>query len=290
MQALAQEMKQGGLANWLYLVGFTVRNRFWGWTFFLPSFVLNLAEMFTAAAVFYFMGSLVAPGANSRIGQYGMGYGTYIVTGVMFMLVMRTTLTTYHEAWLEGYWATQFDTYLQHPGGVSAFLTGAVIFQYFLAAINTLAYFLVGVWLFGVSVDVPNLPSVFVILALAVASLTGLGLIGASTFSLLNAKNWGTNPVEWLVGFAVTLLSGVYFPPTVLPEWLQRIGWWLPQTHALHAARLALGGNAGLAAPSVRGDVMYLIAFAAVSLPVGLWVFGAGMRKAERDGALTRWS
>ena len=64
------------------------------------------------------------------------------------------------------------------------------------------------------------LPDVLVVLILAVIALTGLGLAGASTFTLLNAKNWDSNPIGWLVGFGVTLLSGVYFPPTVLPEWL----------------------------------------------------------------------
>lgn len=182
-------------------------------------------------------------GAQSQIQSYHMSYRTYIITGVMFTMVMHTTLSTYHGAWLEGYWATQFDTYLQHPGGVSAFLTGAVIFQYCLAGLNTLVYLLVDAWLFGVSVDVPNLPVVLLVLVLAILSLTGLGLIGASTFSLLNAKNWGANPVEWLIGFGVTLLSGVYFPPTALPGWLQRVGEWLPQTHALRVARLTLGGR-----------------------------------------------
>ena len=291
MQQVAfQELKRGGIRSWLALVGFTMRNWFFGWTFFLPDFALNMLSMFTSATIFYLMGQLVASGAEAQVAQYGMDYGAYIVTGVMFNLIMTETMSAYHESCLRGYWATQFDTYLQHPGGVSALLTGDVLSRYLLAGLNTAVYLLVGTWLFGVEVVVANLPDVVVILILAVAALTGLGLAGASTFTLLNAKRWGSNPVDWLVGFGVTLLAGVYFPPTVLPAWLQQIGEWLPQTHALRAARLCLNGQATLSTPSVAGDARFLLQFAAVALPIGVLLFTAGMRKAQRDGSLTRWS
>jgi ABC-2 type transport system permease protein len=208
----------------------------------------------------------------------------------MFNLVLATTLSAYHHAWLEGYWATQFDTYLQHPGGVSAFLTGSVLFNYATAGINTVIYVLVGVGLFGVRVNVPNLPVVLVILALGIFALTGLGLLGAGTFSLLNAKDWGQNPIEWLVGFGVALLAGVYFPPTTLPPALQELAGWLPQTHAIRAARLALTGQVGMLSPELRGDLLFLLVFGAVSLPLGVLAFAAGVRKVQRDGSLTRWS
>jgi ABC-2 type transport system permease protein len=282
------QLKRQGVSQWLFLVGFSVKNAYFGWAFFLPSFVLLLVQMFTAATIFYVMGQLVAPGAAPDVDAYEMSYGTYIVTGVMFNLVLTTTLSAYHDAWLNGYWATQFDTYLQHPGGVSAYLAGSVLFSYLVAAINTVAYVIVGAAVFGVSVNVPNLPVVLAILVAGVFSLTGLGLIGASTFSLIGARNWGQNPVEWLVGFGVALLAGVYFPPSVLPTWLQPLSEWLPQTHAIRAARLALSGQSNVS--GLWDDLLFLLVFGAVSLPIGVLAFAAGLRKVQRDGSLTRWS
>ena len=136
----------------------------------------------------------------------------------------------------------------------------------------------------------PNLPAVAAILILSVVAITGLGLASASAFSLLNAKQYGRNPIQWVVAFSVSLLSGVYFPPTVLPAWLQRLGAWLPQTHALHAARLCLSGHAALTDQQIRVDLLYLVEFAVVFLPVGSALFWAGMRKAEREGGFTQWS
>lgn len=282
------ELKSQGVRQWLFLTTFTLKNAFFGWTFFLPSFVIALAQMFTGAAIYYLMGQLVAPGAEADIQGYDMSYGSYIVTGVMFNLILTTTLSAYHDAWLNGYWATQFDTYLQHPGGVSAYLTGNVLFHYLMSMVNTVIYVFVGMWLFGVGVDVPNLPAVLVILVLAIFSLTGLGLLGASTFSLLGARNWGQNPVDWFVGFGVALLAGVYFPPSVLPGWMEELGDWLPQTHAISAARLALNGQSGLSA--LGDDLLFLALFGLVTLPIGVLAFAAGVRKVQRDGSLTRWS
>lgn len=281
------ELKRQGLTEWLYLMRFTFRNTFVGAAFFLPSFVITLAQLFTGAAIYYLMGQTVSSGAEDEIARFGMSYGTYIITGVMFNLIMIETLSVFHNAWLQGYWMGNFDVYLQHPGGVSAYLTGNVLFNYLWAGISTVIYVLVGVGLFRVSVDVPNLPVVLLILLLAVFSLTGLGLLGASTFSLLGAKNWGQNPIEWLMGFGVALLSGVYFPASELPGWLADFAGWLPQTHAIEAARLALGGH-GLS--GLGEDLAFLAIFGAVTLPLGVLAFAAGLRKVQRDGALTRWS
>lgn len=285
-----QELKRGGLGNWLWLVFFSLRNWFVGWAFFLPSFFLSLIGMLTSAAIFYFMGQMVAKGADPYISQYGISYGSYIITGIMFNLMLGETLDAYHNAFTRGYWMGQFDMYIQHPGGVSSLLTGEVIAKYSVALVNTFVYFATGTWLFGVSVNVSNLFDTAVILILAIFSLTGLGLAGASTFTLMNAKREEPNPVKLITDFGVILLAGVYFPPAVLPAWLQNVGYWLPQTHALNAARLCLSGKATLSSPALAGDIFFLLIFGAVTLPLGALAFRLAIRKAERDGSLTRWS
>lgn len=284
------EMKQGGIVSWFGLVGLVVRNWFASWAFFLPNFILNLVGILASAVIFYLMGQLVGGGVQGHVEQYGFGYGSYIITGVMFSLLMQTTMRGYHEASLDGYWKMEFDMYMQHPGGVSAYLAGSVMSKYIIAIATTLIYFAVGIWIFGVPIAVRNLPALLLVVALAILSLTGLGLAGASTFSLLNVKARGSNPVELLVSFLVTILSGVYFPPTILPPGLQRVAEWLPQTHALRSMRLLLGGKANLLDAIVVADLIFLIKFAVVTLPLGILLVTAGMRKALRDGNLTRWA
>lgn len=281
-------LKRSGVGHWLVMVIFSVRNSFISWMFFLVGFILGLIEMFTSATLFFLMGQFVAAGAEAHLTQYSLTYGAYILTGVMFNLVMDRTLRDYHNACAIGCGSNQL--FMTYPGGFSAFLTGTVVSSYLRVALHTTIYLLVGRWLFNISIVVNNLPAVSIVLILAVVALTGLGLMAASTFSLLNARQWGKEPVSWLVGFGVTLLSGVYFPPTVLPVWLQQAGAWLPQTHALHAARLCLSGQAGLGDAVVVGEIFLLLKFTAVTLPVGLLLFAAGVRKMKQEGKTTRWS
>ena len=277
--------------HWLGLTLTAARNWFFGWTFFLPSFVLELLSLVTGAFTFYLMGTLVARGADPHLAETGLTYGAFIVTGVMFHRFFRVALTGFHQCLLSGYWANQVNTYMLYPGGVSAWLCGDLLARFFAnGVLETAIYFAVGVLVFGVPVAVANLPALVFILLLGTLAIAGLGLAGASTFNLLNAKNWGANPVDWVVGFAVTLLSGVYFPPSVLPGWLRPAAEWLPQTHALRAARLVLTGQAGLADPAVLADLTWLAAFSLVALPIGAYLFAAGMHKALREGTLTRWS
>jgi ABC-2 type transport system permease protein len=285
-----RELRPGSPGRWLALVALTVRNYFVSWSFFLPGFVINLLQMVASAAIFYLMGQLVAPGAAPHVERYGVSYGAYIVVGLLFNRVMQTTLTAFHEALLNSYWSNQLNTYFLYPGGVSAYFLGNLLAQYTIAALNVAVYVVLGVAFFGVTVAVANLPAVVLVLGLTVVSVSGLGLAGASAFTWLNAKRWGSNPVEWLVGFGVTLLAGVYFPPSVLPGWLQRLAEWLPQTHALRAARLLLTGRATLADPAIAADLVYLLAFTLVCLPAGALLYAGGMRKGLRDGTLIRWN
>lgn len=278
------------IVRWISLVSLTIRNWFISWTFFLPSFLITLISMVTSAVIYYLMGQTVSRGAQPYISEYGFSYGSYIVTGVMFVSVMEATLGAYHETLLRGYWTNQFDVYLQHPGGVSALLVGELFARYLVNCVNTLVYLLVAVWLFGISFHIANLFDTIVVLLLAVVSLTGLGLAGASTFSLFNAKREETNPVKLFVTLGATLLSGVYFPPAILPHWLQMVGDWLPQTHILRAARLCLGARATIGDPLIANDISYLLKFTLLTLPLGIWLFALGMRRMQREGGLTRWS
>jgi ABC-2 type transport system permease protein len=82
------------------------------------------------------------------------------------------------------------------------------------------------------------------------------------------------------------VVSGVYYPVSVMPQWMQAIATVSPATYALHGIRAAVLGGAGLGA--VWGDVWPLLLLGAVSIPLGLGVFRAGERYAKRHGKLKR--
>ncbi|MBI3971319.1 MAG: MFS transporter [Chloroflexi bacterium] len=109
-------------------------------------------------------------------------------------------------------------------------------------------------------------------LILGLLAVAGIGLISASMVWLANAWH-GTEPVHWLVAVLAPLVAGAYFPPAILPHWLQVVSWCLPHTYALDALRHSLLGSAGAGgvAGEVERDLLVLALFAAVLLVLGVF-------------------
>jgi ABC-2 type transport system permease protein len=82
------------------------------------------------------------------------------------------------------------------------------------------------------------------------------------------------------------VVSGVYYPVSVLPEWMQWLATISPATYALRGMRAAILEGAGVAA--LWGDIWPLLVIGAVSIPLGLWVFRVGEQYAKRHGKLKR--
>ncbi len=124
---------------------------------------------------------------------------------------------------------------------VARFITGS------LAVVVTLA---AGVLFFGVPVDLARVdwPLFFAALALGILCLAFMGIIiGGWTMTIRNEP--------WFVGDGVAaalyLFSGAIFPITILPAWLQPLGFALPMTYWLELLRRALLGPGAAAFPTL---------------------------------------
>jgi ABC-2 type transport system permease protein len=82
------------------------------------------------------------------------------------------------------------------------------------------------------------------------------------------------------------VVSGVYYPVSVLPEWMQWLAKISPATYALDGIRDAILNGAGISA--MWPDIWPLIIIGVVSVPLGLEVFRRGERYAKRHGKLKR--
>jgi ABC-2 type transport system permease protein len=80
------------------------------------------------------------------------------------------------------------------------------------------------------------------------------------------------------------VVSGVYYPVSVLPTWMQWIAKISPATYALRGIRDMILNGASLQ----WDDVWPLLVIGTVSIPLGLVVFRAGERYAKQHGKLKR--
>jgi ABC-2 type transport system permease protein len=82
------------------------------------------------------------------------------------------------------------------------------------------------------------------------------------------------------------VVSGVYYPVSVLPEWMQWLAKISPATYALEGIRAAILDGASLG--SLWHDIWPLLVIGAVCIPLGLAIFNRGEVYAKRNGKLKR--
>lgn len=93
------------------------------------------------------------------------------------------------------------------------------------------------------------------------------------------------------------LISGVYYPVSVLPHWLQPLAVISPATYALSASRKLLGIDnpastsdhlVGGSLSSVLPELGILLLMGVALIPIGLLIFGQAEKWVKRTGKLKR--
>ncbi len=146
------------------------------------------------------------------------------------------------------------------------------------------------VLLFGVvatffDLDMPQADFVAALVVLGVASVSFVG-IGMMTAVLpLISPEKGTQ-LGFIAQGILLVVSGVYYPVEVLPQWMEWLAVVSPATYALQGTRDAILEGAGVAA--LWPQIWPLLVIGAVSIPLGLEVFRRGELYAKRHGKLKR--
>src|SRR5690348_305637 len=122
-----------------------------------------------------------------------------------------------------------------------------------------------------------------VILVIASVSFIGIGMMTA-VLPLISPEKG--SQLGFMRQGVMLVVSGVYYPVSVLPGWMQAISRISPATYALRGIRHAILDGVGPAA--VWRDIWPLLAIGVVSIPLGLWVFRRGEQYAKKHGKLKR--
>jgi ABC-2 type transport system permease protein len=117
----------------------------------------------------------------------------------------------------------------------------------------------------------------------SIPAVYGLGFAFASI--VITAKEAHT--FVFLVRGLVMIFCGITFPVTLLPEWMQFIADWLPQSYMIHGVRAAAFANASLA--DLMPDIKALLYFGAFWLTLGYILFVSMERRARQTGAIGQY-
>jgi ABC-2 type transport system permease protein len=136
---------------------------------------------------------------------------------------------------------------------------------------------------FGLHMPDANFVTALLVLGIASVSFIGVGMMTA-VLPLISPEK-GTQ-LGFMAQGVMLVVSGVYYPVSVLPAWMQAISTISPATYALRGIRAAI--LEGATPADVWGDIWPLLLIGAVAVPLGLWVFRRGELYAKRHGKLKR--
>jgi ABC-2 type transport system permease protein len=242
----------------------------------LAFFVWTVAN--TLSIVFIAKGAEAA-GAHLNVNRLTtillIGAVIWAYLGIIFEILTETV------AWER--WEGTIEYTFMAPLSRSVHLIGMGLFAVAYGVVRATLLFGVVAAFFGLHMPSADFGTALVLLAIASVSFIGIGMMTA-VLPLISPEK-GTQ-LGFIAQGLMLVVSGVYYPVSVLPEWMQWIAKVSPATYALRGIRHAILNGAGVGA--VWRDIWPLILIGAVSIPLGLWVFRRGELYAKRHGKLKR--
>ncbi|MFN2465067.1 MAG: ABC transporter permease [Candidatus Dormibacteria bacterium] len=162
-------------------------------------------------------------------------------------------------------------------------LLGVCVFAVVYGLVRTGLVVIAVVLTFHLDFSHADLLGALLVLAVSTAPVIGLGII-TSTLPMLSPEKGEQMTVA--VQGVLLLISGVYYPVSVLPAPLRIAGALSPLTYTLSGMREALLKHAGPAA--LAPTLLVLLVMGAILIPGGTWVFSRAEGRAKRLGLLKR--
>jgi ABC-2 type transport system permease protein len=254
--------------NW-----YLIKRYFW-WE--LAFFVWSLANTLTIV--------FIAKGINAAGGHIDVNRATttlligaviWSYLGIVFEFMTETV------AWER--WEGTIEYTFMAPLSRSVHLYGVGIFSVLYAVVRTAILFVVVAAFFGLHMPNADFSAAIVVLAVSSVSFIGVGTMTA-VLPLISPEKGAQ--LGFIAQGTLLVISGVYYPVSVLPQWMQWLATISPATYTLRGIRHAILDGASIGA--VWGDVWPLIVIGIVAAPLGIWVFKRGEIYAKRHGKLKR--
>ena len=162
-------------------------------------------------------------------------------------------------------------------------MAGQTFFVVVYSMLFTAIILAVTVVLFEIDLSNANLAGGAVMLLAGSLSFIGVGVMG-SILPLLFPER-GAQMTHVIIALLL-LVSGVYYPISVLPPLLQKLAVFSPATYVLDGTRRAF--LEGMPTSELWQYIWPTLIMGLIAIPLGLWVFGQAERYVKRIGKLHR--
>lgn len=250
--------------------------RYWAWE------VVWLAySIANSLSVSYIgLGMEVLTGASSEQGQYLV---LYLLMGTLVWRYLSSIFYWVTEVIAIERWEGTIEYTLMAPVPRLVHLVGHTAFAIVYSMVFTTIILFVSILLFDLDMSQANLVGGLVMMLAGSFSFVGIGVMGAVLPLLFPER--GAQMTHIIVA-TLLLISGVYYPVKVLPEFLQKLAVVSPAWYVLNGTRAAILEGEGLI--DLWQYIWPVFLLALIMVPAGLWIFGRAERYAKIHGKLAR--
>ena len=254
---------------------FNIVKRYWGWE--LVWLVYSIVNSLSVSYIGLGMEKLGGQGVDSHFLVLYLAIGT-IVWRYLTVIFYWVTDVIGIERW-EG----TIEYTLMAPIQRITHMLGQTSFAVVYSMFHTIVILGATLLFFNITLSNANLITPFVVLLAGSFSFIGFSIVG-SVLPLLFPER-GSQMTHVIIALLL-LISGVYYPVSVLPQWMQTASLISPATYVLEGVRAGL--LEGATVQMVWPQIWPLLIIGAVTLPLGLKIFDWAERYAKRTGKLHR--
>jgi ABC-2 type transport system permease protein len=269
--------------SWIYKAWQFIKRGFLMMLSYRTALILGIFSGFIGILKFGIMSGFLSSGNNfPLLEQYGGDLLTFLIIGNVFTVFVSLSLNSYQTAIRN---EQQMGT-LEHLLSGDTPLASIVIYSGLWNFVNSCISSVLLLAVMGLIFDLhlnANFFLAVIVLILSIITLSGIGMASAGIIMVTKKQD----PINWIFTALSTFLSGVFFPVEFLPYWLQRISYILPTTYALRALRLTLIRNYGIF--EIKTELFALIISCLITVPLGIFFFNWGFKRARVEGSLTQY-
>lgn len=218
-----------------------------------------------------------------KLGDTSGDYLPFVLLGVSFHTLLDTALRELSSRVRQAQTQGVLEALLATKAPLRFIMMALPLYPIMRACFRIFVLLLLGASLFGVSLRWENWPMACAAVAMGVIVFGALGLL----FAGLTVVFKRTESVIQAFNASCFFLGGVIVPWEELPSVLQSVSAFLPLTPALEIFRYSLldGSDWGEAWPAF----VRMMLFAALLIPLSVYVFRWSVRQAMRDGSLAQY-
>lgn len=242
-------------------------------------FAAHLLSAVFSLTLFYYLSRLVQVEAFASPDAYY----AFAVIGLVILQVLNSTLALPPGALRQELVAGTFERLVLSPFGPVGGVISMMVFPFVYALVTGLAMLGFASLAFGLDVEWVTAPLVVPVAVIGALAFAPFGVLLLAMVLVVKQAAAGTT---WIIA-GISLIAGLYFPVTLLPDWIEWASDVQPFTPAVELMRNLLVGTA-LDDPAWL-DLARMAGFAVVLLPASVWVLQRSIHASRRRGTIIEY-